>query len=164
MNLLAGAAESSSATTRMLDLQWARAAAQSTTQLHPPTSSLEPMPPCQPSSNSHHNLPLCCLCRCLSTPCRSSCHRHNATGGPPPLLSFPNSSGMTCGSAPRSSASWVREDTRLLSPPPPSRPTPMFICALSLLLSSRRQPPSHCRSQGPQPPLSCDICLLEDHS
>ena len=68
--------------------------------------------------------------RRLPTPRRSSrCYR-NASDGPPPLRSFPNSCGATRGSTPQSSASWVRDDARLPSLLPPSGPAPTFVRAL----------------------------------
>ena len=84
------------------------------------------------------------ICR-LPTPCWSSHCCRDASGGPPPLRSFPNSCGVTPGSTPQSSSSWARDKARLPLSLPPSGPTPTFVHA-SLLLSSRRGPPSRCCS------------------
>ena len=124
-------------------------------QLHPPLIFARANATLPTISNSRGTLPLCHLCRRLPTPCRSSCCRCDAAGGPPPLQSYPNSCGATHCLAPQSFASWARDDVQLLSLLPPLGLTPMFVCALLSSLLLQRQPPSCRRSQGHRPGDCC---------
>ena len=64
-------------------------------------------------------------------------HRRDAASGPPPLRSRPDSLGVTRSSDLQSSTSWVRDNTRSPSspPPPPLGTMPMFVVFVLVMMA-----------------------------